>query len=527
MDNYLKVVHLISKHKLLILTITVSILILAVVKLPFLSASYGHDQACYMYMGREISHGAVPFRDFWDHKTPGLPYLNAIIFTLGGKSLETFRLIEFIWTCIVLVLFLYLLKKIWPKNTPAVIFGTLFFTYLLIDPSFSTNDGGDYSEIFMLLPYVLTIILFLLFKIKEKLVLLFLAGITIFLSFFLKQSGAALFLPIGATLFYDELISKKSFRLKILNFVTKFGLVFAGFILPLLIFVIYLFSKNAFSDFLSDTVRFNALYASTTSTGFKIITSINMIYIFIQAYPVTFLFVFIGFIQLFLKKSKYVLLITLWIIADLIAISSSGRFFYHYYIQIFPSLSVVATYGFISLFTALTTVSKNKNNRSLLVLMSPIFFILIFIPYIVTPAMNYINKFRESKSLVQQKNWRNHSLELVSYVKRYTKPGDYIYVWDSAQVYIYLVTETKSSSRFYMGIPLANIHAPEYAALMTFKNMRLELEKHPPKIVLDNEVTLPGLMNTGPVWDYIKTNYKYDKNIKDVNGSTALYLPRK
>src|SRR3989344_9204546 len=136
--------YLFIKQHSLILTLSICIFVLAIVKLPFLSANYGLDQTGYMYIGREISHGAIPYRDVWDHKTPGLPYLNAIIFTLGGKSLETFRIIEFTWVVTVLVFFLYLLKKIFSKNNPAVIFGTLFLTYIFFDPVFSTNDGGGY-----------------------------------------------------------------------------------------------------------------------------------------------------------------------------------------------------------------------------------------------------------------------------------------------------------------------------------------------------------------------------------------------
>src|SRR5258708_38768094 len=46
----------------------------------------GRDQGVYLYIGRGILHGGIPYRDFWDHKGPLIYYINALGLLLAGKA---------------------------------------------------------------------------------------------------------------------------------------------------------------------------------------------------------------------------------------------------------------------------------------------------------------------------------------------------------------------------------------------------------------------------------------------------------
>lgn len=56
---------------------------------------FGHDQALYYYVGREWAlRGAIPYRDIFDHKTPGIYALHALLISLFGERLWAIRVAE-------------------------------------------------------------------------------------------------------------------------------------------------------------------------------------------------------------------------------------------------------------------------------------------------------------------------------------------------------------------------------------------------------------------------------------------------
>jgi hypothetical protein len=56
---------------------------------------FGRDQGLYHYVAREwVQHGAVPYRDVFDHKTPGLYLVHALAVILFGANMWGIRLLE-------------------------------------------------------------------------------------------------------------------------------------------------------------------------------------------------------------------------------------------------------------------------------------------------------------------------------------------------------------------------------------------------------------------------------------------------
>ena len=42
------------------------------------------DDQMFGYFGWRIAHGAVPYKDVWDNKPPGIYWINALGFLIGG-----------------------------------------------------------------------------------------------------------------------------------------------------------------------------------------------------------------------------------------------------------------------------------------------------------------------------------------------------------------------------------------------------------------------------------------------------------
>jgi 4-amino-4-deoxy-L-arabinose transferase-like glycosyltransferase len=59
---------------------------------------FGGDQGLYFYVGREWLHGAVPYRDAMEQKTPLVFLLHALLIFLTGPNMWAIRLAELLWT---------------------------------------------------------------------------------------------------------------------------------------------------------------------------------------------------------------------------------------------------------------------------------------------------------------------------------------------------------------------------------------------------------------------------------------------
>lgn len=61
-----------------------------------LSYPFGHDQGVHWYVAHEwLRHGAMPYRDTFDYKTPGIFLVHLVAMLLGGDGQRSIRVAEF------------------------------------------------------------------------------------------------------------------------------------------------------------------------------------------------------------------------------------------------------------------------------------------------------------------------------------------------------------------------------------------------------------------------------------------------
>ena len=71
-----------------------SFLVAAAVAAPSLEWPFGRDQGLYFYVGREWLHGALPYRDVFDQKTPAIYMLHALSIVLFGENMWGIRVLD-------------------------------------------------------------------------------------------------------------------------------------------------------------------------------------------------------------------------------------------------------------------------------------------------------------------------------------------------------------------------------------------------------------------------------------------------
>lgn len=64
--------------------------------LPSLAYPFGHDQGLYFYVGREWLHGYCPYRDVFDHKTPGIYVLHLLSIAVFGEHTWAIRVADLV-----------------------------------------------------------------------------------------------------------------------------------------------------------------------------------------------------------------------------------------------------------------------------------------------------------------------------------------------------------------------------------------------------------------------------------------------
>ena len=111
---------------------------------PFSKVLNEHDSSMFLYFGRGISEGLIPYKDMLDHKGPVLFIIQYFAVLIGNGNLSLgIWLIECIFLLVTL-LYLYKSCLFFTKNELISAIAIVMMTPLFI----LCYDGGNYSEEF-------------------------------------------------------------------------------------------------------------------------------------------------------------------------------------------------------------------------------------------------------------------------------------------------------------------------------------------------------------------------------------------
>jgi len=110
----------------------------------------GVDSSVFAAVGQHINHyGSVIYRDIWDHKFPGIFFINAAIFRLLPEVPYSIQLFEMAYGCLTSIAFYGLLRQFIDRPSLQICgaFAFAFFSNLHL-----LTEGGNLTENYMLLP---------------------------------------------------------------------------------------------------------------------------------------------------------------------------------------------------------------------------------------------------------------------------------------------------------------------------------------------------------------------------------------
>lgn len=387
---------------------------------------YG-DEGIYQVVGMAINNGHILYSEIWDNKPP-LLYLTYALFQGDHFTMRFFSLIIGLLTT---GLF-FALSQLMFKNLKASIVTTLLFTILFATPLIEGNIAN--AENFMLLPIILAALIIYKttneknhrpFALRPLLFAGFLLGIAFLFKIVAIFDLAAFLcflliigLPKKLTLFRISLLRDSCFMI-------------LGFIIPLLITILYFVLHNALPDFIRATFSGMFGYVGYGNTFF-----------IPQGFLIVKLLLLTGIIGLLTitrtKLSQPTLFIFLWLSFSLFNAFFSGRPYIHYMLVLLPSFCL-----FVGLILS-TRTRKRQLQLSLLLLLVITTIFISFKTYGVKKMLLYYQNaylfvigqkdVSSYQTFFDRKTPRDY--QLASYIKMHTKPGDPLLIWgDNPQIY--------------------------------------------------------------------------------------------
>lgn len=140
------------------------------------------DDGAFLYMGRQVLKGKVPYLELWDHKGPLIFYINAFGLFLAGGNEWGVWFIQIIWLFCSALLAYKVISELTGK-IPALA-GTYLLFVFIINPLY----GGNYVEEYALLPLFLCWFGFQKFLLKNEHKWLLLVGFSTGMAILLRPN---------------------------------------------------------------------------------------------------------------------------------------------------------------------------------------------------------------------------------------------------------------------------------------------------------------------------------------------------
>lgn len=337
-----------DQHALLLLALGLAV----VLRIPNFYEPYWYgDEGIYLTIGQALNKGAQLYTDIVDHKTPIIYWLAQV-----GTQLN-FRILNFFWMAAATILFYLFVLRLSQRRLAAGL-ATIIFALFTTLPWFEGNiPNGELFVIgFVMLGAVLVSYSNYFAKLvkpktalrldKKEFWLLLSAGAVFGLGILTKVPALFDFAAFGAIGFFILANTfnfapnqMKKWRPLLLAVVKQWGLLIAGALMPILLSALYFVAKGAGADYLQYGLLYNFHYAGNWGLPF---TNRLLVFAFsLQgkfAIAVALIFMAAFFKKLFKPGIQFLLA---WFVLALFASLLSNRPYPHYFLQVFPPLSLL------------------------------------------------------------------------------------------------------------------------------------------------------------------------------------------
>jgi hypothetical protein len=399
----------------------------------------GRDSGVFLYTGWRILNGEVPYRDVWDHKTPGIFYLDALGLAISGGSTWGVWFVELASLFAAAYVGYLLLKKLFGIY-PAIISTFLWlYTFLIV------LAGGNLTQEYTL-PFQFAALWLFSQRDETKPVITraYLLGLIGGAAFVIRQNAIGVVLAVAVYLFMEGVISKRYKRF----FVEFLYLILGSATIPLMV-AIYFVSQGALADLWSAAFVFNFYDSTGSNWSDRFIALKYIIGLPVKGWLSYTAFAGWGLSAAWLmwnigktqsRLSKFMWMAALAFLVEVAFVGITGRPRIPYYMTLLPIFAVFSGFLFWLMFGF---VEKKIVFRYTSLALT-----------ITILAVFAGSNFRDYLFMLTPNELPNNQIkETVDYILANTSNEDYVAVW-GAESYVNFHTQRRSPSRFVYQYPL-------------------------------------------------------------------------
>ena len=478
-------------HKLHLPNWVVGILALVIIlRIPSFFEPYNYgDEMIYMTLGQGVRQGIPLYSGLHDNKPP-LLYLTA---ALAG-NLFWFKAALAAFNLASIVVFFKIGKVLFEKNRKLRKIATVIFALATTLPLFEGNLAN--AENFMMLPTLIAV--FILLTKAKTFKNLFLAGFLFGLATLYKVPAAFELLLIPLFWLITTDLNKKSLTEIIKN---SFYMAI-GFATPILMTFVWFFFKGSLMDYIRAAFLQNVNYVSSwrpsdTQKPFLVKNAP----LFIRAFVVI---LGLGLLTFARKKlSKPFILVSIWLLLALFAITLSERPYPHYLLQAMAAVSFL-----FGMFFA----DKSKEQAFSVIPLALAFFVPTYFHFWLYPVSSYYLRFLDfaGGKITKEVYFSGFSgttkrnYQIADFLARSTASSERVFIYDPDAPVIYALSRKLPPIKY-----VVPYHINDYSSK---SDVAKEIAKSPPKFII-----LAGGQNLNGLSPLIKKKYMLIQQVSDAN----------
>lgn len=436
---------------------------------PFSKYSLKIDESVFMYIGKQMLSGKVPYRDLFDHKGIILYFFNYLGFLISDNSYLG------IWLVCVVNAFAFALMQIkllnmFTDNKTIILISQFIIMWLFavkLDNSANMTEGYALPWITLTLYICLKYIMKGSYKIYEMVLI----GVSFAVIFFLRPNMIGVFVLIPIIL-VSMLIRKKKFE--ILRCIVA---CIIGVLLICIPVMIYFLKTDSLSYMIKYYLKFNLIYSGKENS---IGTVCYAMLALVKALRVSPLLLILLGIPLSYRDKVYICNIVAWF-SSLTLASMSGKTYPHYAVVLLPMTGVLCCYFLQSLESKIPFKIKNVKMYQLIGILALVF--IIFDIHLKRPIITTTYASADGVD---------------NYIIKNTSKNDNVLIIGN-RVCHYLYTNRFTENKFFYQTPPANISEEIYQDFLNEFNENL-----PDYLIFENiEQYEEGESNMRIFWEYI------------------------
>jgi 4-amino-4-deoxy-L-arabinose transferase-like glycosyltransferase len=435
------------------------------------------------YLAWRMAEGEVVF----DPEGPGKPPLYYIAYSifilLFGPSVTGLKMFGAVFVLLAVLAVYWLANQAYGKKVgflAALLFGVF--------SSGPMVEGGTVNlETILHLPYILAIGLFLKATTFRRLRWYFLAGLCAAMAALVKQVGGVVFFVFLGYGIHEWWKKKDPFLRK--QCLYHYIVLCAGAVLPVIGLISFYhfhgYTLNQLYDFmLGSNLRY-------IQRGYEYKKLFQLFYLSMKDIFLENGILWVGTMlgvahlcgRIWRGKEETADRILLWwVFWSFAVLWASGTFFWHYFLQIIGSFSVLAAYGIVASWKMLKSFSPSprfvvKVGWTALFIIMVIIFIKTDYKYFFsyTPVEQTVLQHEISKGIYYEYGLYNAvQQDIANYIRTHTEPTETIYVWGIAPQ-IYFLAQRKAITRYWTNASMSALVTNEaFKALQAYAPMVME-----------------------------------------------------